>query len=82
MKFENYLSDTYVLYQHRYRSRKALARLNSSQLNDIGLTKEQAQQEVKRPFWIGSSDCYKKVLLNRATAKNMFTQKRHHLIEV
>lgn len=33
------------------RSRRALARLSPTQLDDIGLTKAQAETEAKRPFW-------------------------------
>lgn len=81
MIFENSFSQTLVLFKHRYRSRKALARLNSSQLSDVGLTHEQAQQEIKRPFWVGSSDGYKQVLLKRANAENAFHQKQIHVVE-
>ena len=31
--------------------RRALAKLDHAQLNDIGLTAKQARTEVKRPFW-------------------------------
>ena len=33
------------------RERRALARLDDRLLQDIGLTREQAEQEVMRPFW-------------------------------
>ena len=81
MKFENIVSQTYTLYIHRYKSRKVLAKLNSDQLADVGLTKEQALEEAKRPFWVGSSDGYKQVLIKRANAEGAFKLKQPHLIE-
>lgn len=40
-----------VKWDERQRSRKALAKLDSHMLNDIGLTTQQARDEVSRPFW-------------------------------
>ena len=34
-----------------WRSRRALADLSDSQLFDVGLTREDVQPEIKRPFW-------------------------------
>ncbi len=34
-----------------YRERRALARLDDSALRDIGLTREEADREAKRPIW-------------------------------
>jgi uncharacterized protein YjiS (DUF1127 family) len=34
-----------------WRSRRALADLNDSQLLDVGLTREDVQREINRPFW-------------------------------
>ena len=34
-----------------WRSRRALAALDNAALNDIGLTRVQAQNEAGRPFW-------------------------------
>lgn len=82
MKYSEHICQTLVLYRHRYRSRKALARLNNSQLSDIGLTKEEAREEADRPFWVGASDGYKQVLLKRAKAENAFEQRNKQLIEV
>ena len=33
------------------KSRRALAALTPAQLQDLGLTEKQAEQEAKRPFW-------------------------------
>lgn len=34
-----------------WRSRRALANLDSSQLEDVGITATQAHAEAERPFW-------------------------------
>lgn len=34
-----------------WRSRRALAALDDAALNDIGLTRREAQTEARRPFW-------------------------------
>lgn len=34
-----------------HRSRRALARLTAPQLHDLGLTKEEAMTESRRPVW-------------------------------
>jgi uncharacterized protein YjiS (DUF1127 family) len=39
------------LYQHRYTSRNALKKISPEQLNDLGITKEQALTESNKPFW-------------------------------
>ena len=36
---------------HLHRSRRALARLSDAALLDIGVTREQASAEARRPFW-------------------------------
>ncbi len=46
------MSYTIALYRRNHRTRKQLARLTIDQLDDIGLTVEQAEREVKKPFWI------------------------------
>ncbi len=38
------------MYQ-RARQRRALARLDPRLLRDIGISPEQAQQEIDKPFW-------------------------------
>ena len=42
-----------VTWDHRRRSRAALARLDPHLLRDIGLDFDAAQQESDRPFWEG-----------------------------
>ncbi|MFW9079752.1 DUF1127 domain-containing protein [Pseudomonas sp. P2757] len=39
------------LFWHRLHTRKALLSLTADQLEDIGLTREQAQEEGLKPFW-------------------------------
>lgn len=36
---------------HNYRSRQLLAGLDRSQLKDIGITRGDALQEIRKPFW-------------------------------
>jgi uncharacterized protein YjiS (DUF1127 family) len=38
-------------YRDRWRQRKALLELDDRMLADIGITKSQAIQEAKKPFW-------------------------------
>ena len=45
------LFDQLQHYWQRYTTRLQLSRLTARQLRDIGLTPEQVQAEVKRPFW-------------------------------
>ncbi|MBR9868257.1 MAG: DUF1127 domain-containing protein [Oceanospirillales bacterium] len=35
----------------RYRSRRMLLQLDREQLKDIGITREEALEEVRKPFW-------------------------------
>lgn len=35
----------------RQRQRRALAKLDERMLRDIGLTRDQAQAEARKPFW-------------------------------
>ncbi|MAC82389.1 MAG: hypothetical protein CML66_30540 [Rhodobacteraceae bacterium] len=39
-------------WDHRYRSRNDLARLEDHLLDDIGMTRKDAMKEAKRPFWL------------------------------
>ncbi len=39
------------LWMDRYTQRKQLLQLSDTQLNDIGLTREEVKIEAKRPFW-------------------------------
>ena len=54
-----------TLYQHRYKSRQLLRKLDGEQLKDIGLTKEQALKEANRPFWVGDN-----LFLNKENSAN------------
>lgn len=38
-------------WQRNLRTRQQLARLNSSQLADAGITEAQRQVELEKPFW-------------------------------
>ncbi|MEM7122580.1 MAG: DUF1127 domain-containing protein [Pseudomonadota bacterium] len=40
-----------AIWAHRYRSRRVLARLESHELDDIGMTDRQARVESIKPFW-------------------------------
>lgn len=42
-----------ALMLHRWRTRKALLELGDDQLLDLGLTREQALREGRKPFWKG-----------------------------
>ena len=39
------------LFWHRLHTRKALMNLTPEQLKDVGLTREQANEEGLKPFW-------------------------------
>lgn len=41
------------LMLHRWNSRRALGELSDQALQDIGLSREQAQREASKPFWLG-----------------------------
>ncbi len=56
------LLQLFALYQHRAKTRQALLKLNSDQLKDIGLSREQAIDEASRPFWSGNSAFFEKSL--------------------
>lgn len=42
---------TVTKWDTRHRTRKALARLSDDQLRDIGLERDVAYTEARRPFW-------------------------------
>ncbi len=48
--FKMVLGQLRLFYQY-HRQRQALLKLTDEQLNDIGLTVEQARQEGKKAFW-------------------------------
>ncbi|MGF1799364.1 DUF1127 domain-containing protein [Vibrio gigantis] len=39
------------VYLQNRRTRKRLAELSDHLLEDVGITREQANEEVRRPFW-------------------------------
>ena len=41
-----------VAWSERRRTRKALSKLDEHLLNDVGLTRQSADAEAKRPFWM------------------------------
>lgn len=43
----------YKLCRERYRQRQQLLEMNDRQLKDIGITREQAEQEGRKPLWKG-----------------------------
>ena len=42
---------TLIAWQMRARERTRLARMEAHRLDDMGLTREQAQHEAAKPFW-------------------------------
>ncbi len=40
-----------AVFRQNYRTRRALQKLNDSQLADIGITRKQAEAEYNKPFW-------------------------------
>ncbi len=42
---------TLKLWRERSRQRRMLSRLDADQLDDIGLSPEDVQREVSKPFW-------------------------------
>ena len=45
------LSSLLNLWISRHRQRKQLAQVESFRLDDLGLTPQQVQQEISKPFW-------------------------------
>lgn len=42
---------TLIRWQRRHEGRRALAQLDARLLADVGLTREQAEAESRKPFW-------------------------------
>ncbi len=42
---------TLAVWHHRHRSRRTLARLDDDNLHDIGMSRYDALQEARKPFW-------------------------------
>lgn len=40
-----------TLYLRRYQTRHQLSKLTPEQLQDVGITPEQAAEEIDKPFW-------------------------------
>ena len=47
-----------ALYKHLYTSRKVLAALDDSMLEDIGITRVDAENEAARPFWQSNNNYF------------------------
>ena len=45
------LGTAYRLGRMRYGQRRQLIEMDDCQLKDIGITREQAEQEARKPFW-------------------------------
>ena len=45
------LGTAYRLGRMRYRQRRQLFEMDDGQLKDIGITREQAEQEARKPIW-------------------------------
>lgn len=41
----------FAKWEDRHRTRKALKQLSNEQLRDIGLSREEALDQARRPFW-------------------------------
>jgi uncharacterized protein YjiS (DUF1127 family) len=46
------LSARFRLFRQRASQRQALARLNDRLLRDVGLSREEADAEASKPFWL------------------------------
>jgi uncharacterized protein YjiS (DUF1127 family) len=47
------LGTAYRLGRERHRQRRQLMEMDDRELNDIGITREQAEQEARKPIWKG-----------------------------
>jgi len=47
------LGTAYRLSRERYRQRRQLMEMDDRELKDIGITREQAEEEARKPFWKG-----------------------------
>ena len=52
LEYPRQLLNTLAEWQYRKYSRAQLRDLNEHLLNDMGLTRSQASQEARKPFWI------------------------------
>jgi len=53
LKILHRLGTAYRLSRERYRQRRQLMEMDDRQLKDIGITREQAEQEARKPIWKG-----------------------------
>lgn len=44
------------IYQRNYLTRRQLAQLDDSALKDIGISRAEALQEARKPFWVDHTD--------------------------
>ena len=51
LKILDWCRTAYRLGGERYRQRRQLMELDDRQLKDIGITREQAEQEARKPIW-------------------------------
>ena len=59
-------------YKHLSKSRRALAKLNDEMLNDIGITRAEAEKEAAKPFWKSDS-----ALFDIHSSESMKIKQRH-----
>lgn len=53
LKILHCLGTAYRLGHERYSQRRQLMEMDYRQLKDIGITREQAEQEARKPIWKG-----------------------------
>lgn len=53
LKFLHCFRTAYRLGAERHRQRRQLMEMDDRQLKDIGITREQAEQEARKPIWKG-----------------------------
>jgi len=41
-----------AVWHHRHRTRRQLAELDATALRDIGIDRNQARREARKPFWL------------------------------
>ena len=51
LKMLHWLGTACRLGRERYRQRRQLMEMDDRQLKDIGVTREQAEQEARKPIW-------------------------------
>ena len=51
LKILHWLGTAYGLGRGRYSQRRQLLEMDYRQLKDIGITREQAEQEARKPIW-------------------------------